>query len=57
MNLFDLHCDTPFELYKKQTELSENGLHISLKKAECYRKYAQVMAIWTQHSLDGEAAW
>ena len=57
MNLFDLHCDTPFELYKKQTALSENGLHISLKKAECYRRYAQVMAIWTQHSLDGEAAW
>lgn len=57
MNLFDLHCDTPFELYKKQTALSENELHISLKKAECYRNYAQVMAIWTQHSLDGEAAW
>lgn len=57
MNLFDLHCDTPFELYKRQAALSENGLHISLKKTEGYPLYAQVMAIWTQHSLDDEAAW
>lgn len=57
MNLFDLHCDTPFELYKKQAELADNSLHISLKKTEDYPRYAQVMAIWTQHSLENEAAW
>ena len=57
MKLFDLHCDTPFELYKKQTELEDNQLHISLKKAEIYTKYAQIMAIWTQHSLENEQAW
>ena len=57
MNLFDLHCDTPFELYKKQMRMEDSLLHISLKKAEVYSKYAQVMAIWTQHSLDNEEAW
>ena len=23
MNYFDLHCDTPFELYKRKTPLTE----------------------------------
>ena len=57
MNLFDFHCDTPFELYKKGIQLTENDLHISLDKARCFSHYGQVMAIWTEHSLDAEAAW
>lgn len=57
MNLFDFHCDTPFELYKKQAFLTENDLHISLDKARCFDRYGQVMAIWTQNSLAPEEAW
>lgn len=57
MDLFDLHCDTPFEMYKKKTGLLDGPLHISLKKTARYPRYAQVMAIWTQHSLESEAAW
>lgn len=57
MKYFDLHCDTPFECYKRQTALDNNEHHISLHKAKLFESYAQIMAIWTQHSLENEETW
>lgn len=47
MNLFDLHCDTATRLLAENQGLDDNTFHISLKKAEKYNSFAQVMAIWT----------
>ena len=51
MKLFDLHCDTATRLLDEGQELYDNSLHVSLKRAEYLEKYAQVMAIWTNHKL------
>lgn len=50
MNLFDLHCDTPYELFKRQAKLYDNSLHISLKKAKCFDKYVQCAAVWSDNT-------
>lgn len=47
MNIFDLHCDTAYELYKTNASLLSNDLAISLDKFENYEKKAQVFAIWS----------
>lgn len=54
MKLFDLHCDTATRLLGEKQRLYENNFHISLRKAEYLEKYAQVMAIWTNHKLNDE---
>ena len=56
-SFFDLHCDTATELFSKRAELAQNNLAVSLKNAECFDRYAQVMAIWTDHKLDDEEGW
>lgn len=54
MKYFDLHCDTPLEIYRKGMPLDHNDLHISLDKAAGLSHYAQVMALWTPHKYDDE---
>ncbi len=51
MKLFDLHCDTPYELFKNQKELSSNDLHISLEKSGVFEKYVQCAAVWSDYRL------
>ena len=57
MKLFDLHCDTASELYKKKQPLFDNTLHISVKKTAAYESYVQVAAIWSDYRLGDEEAW
>lgn len=45
--LFDLHCDTVSELYKRNLSLYDSNLHISLKKALPFSPYIQVASVWT----------
>lgn len=54
MNYFDLHCDTPFELYKRKTPLASGGTHITAEKIRGFEKYAQIMDIWSQNDLSGQ---
>ena len=54
MNCFDLHCDTPFELYKRKTPLASGGTHITAEKISGFEKYAQIMDIWSQDDLSGQ---
>ena len=54
MRYFDLHCDTPHELYRNNALLDENEGHVSLNKAGALSRYAQVMAIWTPKQFDDE---
>lgn len=51
MKLFDMHCDTPLELYLRGQNISDNDLHVSLKKAAAFEKYTQCAAIWSDASL------
>ncbi len=55
--LFDLHCDTPYRMLKEEQSLKSNNLHISLDKLEKYSKYAQIAAVWSEHSLNDEEAY
>jgi len=55
MKLFDLHCDTATELYKRGEALLDNTRNISLKRAlEAFEDYTQIMAFWSQQDLDDE---
>lgn len=54
MRLFDLHCDTVYELYKKREGLKNNSCHIALDKSKEYDRYRQVLAIWSENGLSDE---
>ncbi|MBR6782704.1 MAG: membrane dipeptidase [Clostridia bacterium] len=58
LSLFDGHCDTAYELYRRGVHLADNNCcHISLEKAAFYGQYAQFYAIWSDRHLDDEACW
>ncbi len=42
--VFDLHCDTPFELYVTGQGLEQNQGHVSLARGKLLEKYSQVYA-------------
>ena len=54
MKYFDLHCDTPFELYERKTPLASGGTHITAEKVRGFEKYAQIMDIWSQNDISGQ---
>ena len=52
MRLFDLHCDTLGEMFRKNEGMHENSLHVSLSKAlSVFENYTQVMAIWSENDI------
>ena len=57
LSLFDTHCDTAFELYRRHEELRENTCHISLSHAKAYEKYVQLFAVWSDRRLDDQTCW
>ena len=57
LSLFDLHCDTACEMLAQGQELTENTLAVSLRRAEIFEQYVQVMAFWTDRRLDDEEGW
>ena len=56
LQLFDLHCDTFLELYKKGQKIKNNKLHISLDNASDFSTYVQVGAIWSDYKLTNNEA-
>ncbi len=57
LSLFDLHCDTAYEMYAQSQPLGKNTLAVSLSQAACYRRYVQVMAHWTPPTLSDREGW
>ena len=57
LSLFDTHCDTAFELYRRKEELRENTCHIALTKAQEYDKYVQLFAVWSDRRYDDQTCW
>lgn len=53
----DLHCDTPYEIYKQNTSLLSNNLHVSLERASRFDNYTQVMAVWSDCERSDEEAY
>lgn len=54
MRLFDLHCDTLYEMYKRDEGFHQNALNISLDKAKYFNEYRQVLAVWSENRLNEE---
>lgn len=57
LSLFDLHCDTAYEMLRQKQPLSSNHLAISLENARKFKRYIQVMALWTDLKLDDGSGW
>lgn len=57
LSLFDTHCDTAFELYRRKENLCENSCHISLRNAQSYKDYVQLFAIWSDRRCDDQTCW
>lgn len=45
--LFDLHCDTPFELYKNKQNFYNGTTAVTLEKYGVFDKKGQVFAVWS----------
>ena len=45
--LFDLHCDTAYEIYKSKEKLYSNTKCVSIDKYQSFSKKAQVFALWS----------
>jgi membrane dipeptidase len=48
MELFDLHCDTPFRCFTEKKDFLKNDLDISFEKAGCFSKWNQIFAVWVR---------
>ena len=57
MKLFDLHCDTILQAYRKNQNLQTNNLHISFDKAQNYDMYSQIFAIYSDNNLTDDEAY
>ncbi len=45
--IFDLHCDTLHECLVKNKSLHNNDLQLSISRLAEYKKFCQVMAVWS----------
>lgn len=57
MNIFDLHCDSLYEMYTQNAGFVSNNLAVSLDKYKGYDKKAQVFAIWSDKNLSDDEAY
>ena len=55
LSFFDLHCDTLSRAYTGGYSILSSPLHISLDKSSIFRSYGQLMAVWTDDTLNNEA--
>ena len=57
MNYFDLHCDTLFEMEKRDLGFYNGGaLAVSFENRTVFDKYARIMAIWTKFGISDDEA-
>lgn len=54
MKLFDLHCDTVYEATTKGKLLSQNDLHLDLRRGLRYSEWVQTFAFWMPDDLPVE---
>lgn len=52
MNYFDLHCDTAFELYKRNLPFNNNELSVTAGGEKLFDKWVQTFAVWVADDAD-----
>ncbi len=52
MNFFDLHCDTPFEIYQNDCLLDDRRLAVSARFASNFNRWIVCSAIWIKEGLE-----
>lgn len=57
LKLFDLHCDTVYECYRRGCSLMHNPLHVDVERGWRYAPWCQVFAVWIPDTVRGEEAW
>ncbi len=56
MRLFDLHCDTIYELYRTGGLLDTNTGHVDLRRGGRFEAWSQVFAVWIPDEWRGTKA-
>ncbi|MBR2479453.1 MAG: membrane dipeptidase [Clostridia bacterium] len=58
MKYFDLHCDTPYEIFRKQSKLDKNCHHVSLERADAsFERYSQLAAYCAPPRVDDDTCY
>ena len=52
MDFFDLHCDTAFELYKRNLSFDNDELSVNLNSAKVFGKWTQIFAVWIKDDAE-----
>lgn len=52
MNFFDLHCDTAFELYKRNLSFDNEELSVNRNSAKVFGKWTQTFAVWIKDDAE-----
>ncbi len=56
MRLFDLHCDTLYELLKKDENLYTNTCHVDIQRGKVFDRWIQCFALWASDMLTPDEA-
>lgn len=56
-SLFDLHCDTAYEIYKSKQTILNNSFGVDLQKFGVFDKKGQVFAIWCDENMTDDEAY
>lgn len=56
LSLYDMHCDTAYEMYKTGQSLISNNLSVSIENTSDYINYFQNFAIYSDKHLDNDSA-
>ena len=52
MDFFDLHCDTAFELYKRNLSFDNDELSVTKNSAKVFGKWTQTFAVWIKDDAE-----
>lgn len=55
--LFDLHCDTLYEALKQNKSLKTNDLQLSFDRLYEYKRFCQVLAMWSDYRISENQAY
>lgn len=57
MKLFDLHCDTPYRIFKEKLSFEDSRLQVSAPRLFAFDEATQICAIWTDKDLSDREAY
>ena len=57
MKLIDLHCDTPYRIYRDKLSFENENLQVSAQRLFAFEEVRQVCAIWCDKALSDQEAY